>query len=200
MPPDNDQEVKLVALLDLDEEDQWIRAETPWGEPIEANNGGGTYRLLNDCTYAPLRYGDVVHAELGGDSRLQVTGIQSVVAGYWSLIYMPDDLEDIDVTSVTNQLTENGADGTSWGFGPLTVCWGPEISFDDILDIYVSVLPNGWQVAALFDADDRLEVLQSDIQFILEEYDPAEDEPIDYWAPEVSVWKKLGADTPELLA
>lgn len=192
--------VKLVIVFGPQMDEEGPRGESPWGEVIEANEGGGLYKVRNDCTLVPLQVGDIVTAQLAGDSRLQVTGIQSLVTGAWSAFSIPEDADDAEVVRVGNGLIALGAVSASGGMGQLTVCWSADISVDQVWQLIRANLNSKWELILLTAGDMRLQDVNSRIQYELVVQDPDDYLPIDYWAPEDPEWQKLGIREPDMLA
>ena len=63
--------------------------ESLWAEPVEADHGGGSYRLQNSSFVVPLAAGDVVRAERAGDGELQVTGLVSASGSVLTVVGAP---------------------------------------------------------------------------------------------------------------
>ena len=61
--------LRFVARADLPD------TEDLWAEPVDAHDGGGTYRLLNTSFVVPLGAGDTVRAAIDGRGRLQIVDI-----------------------------------------------------------------------------------------------------------------------------
>ena len=77
--PASQELVKLIAYFTEDDEDGvMLDAENLWAEPVDANPGGGTYRLTNVGLFIPFAPGDVVRAQINGHSRLAVVGVESL--------------------------------------------------------------------------------------------------------------------------
>jgi hypothetical protein len=72
-------------------------AEGLWAEPVDAHEGGGTYRLANNACLVPLAAGDLVRAELDGHGSLQVTDLVEPVPALLTLVdvdeSVPDDVD-----------------------------------------------------------------------------------------------------------
>lgn len=192
--------VKLTIVFNPDAYPEGPRAECPWGEPIEANSGGGTFKILNNCSSIPLQVGDVVTAELAGDARMQVTGIQSLVPGVWSTFLIPEGADDPEVIRGGNQLIKRGAKSADGGLGQLTICWPPDKSVDQVTQLLAGSHVDRWEMILVTAGDCRLQSLNAWIQFELVEQDPREFEPIDYWAAEDPGWEKVGVREPAVLA
>src|SRR3712207_6416216 len=90
----SDDLVKVRVRLKPDEEDEGP-VESLWAEPLDAHEGGGTFRLENNSFMAPLAAGDVVRAELDGDGVLQVTALVESGGGVVTL-FEPADWDGVE--------------------------------------------------------------------------------------------------------
>ena len=68
-------------------------SESLWAEPVEADQGGGSYRLRNSSFVVPLAAGDVVRAEQAGDGELQVTGLVGASGSVLTMVGAPPGAE-----------------------------------------------------------------------------------------------------------
>jgi hypothetical protein len=62
--------LRFVGRADLPD------TEDLWAEPVDAHDGGGTYRLLNTSFVVPLGAGDTVRAAIDGRGRLQIVAVR----------------------------------------------------------------------------------------------------------------------------
>lgn len=173
---DQENEVKLVFLINLEVWPDGIRAETPWGEKLDDDANSGSYRVLNDGGTVPFMFGDIVSAEIAGDSRLQVTGIESIVSGTWTELEPPAGTTNEEKQRIVEPLAQLGADWTSGQGMSVTVCWPKERGIEEIWELYEELLPQGWEVIGILDGEERLFVLNEVIDFELDMVDPFADD------------------------
>jgi hypothetical protein len=170
-------------------------SESPWAEPVQANGGGGTYRLQNDLLFTPLRHGDLVRCELDADSILQVVEILEVVPGLLLGFDHPENTEEI-VKPVLERHVARGfevnriRDGLAEIFVPQGKLDRGEVSLE---------IPANWVLAERLDGPQRLDVAERDIDFDLNTVPYMNHEPIDYWAADDPAWTEVGVDHPDVL-
>src|SRR5512134_3634622 len=61
--------------LRFKESEDLPEAEGMWAQPVDAHDGGGTYRLANTSFFVALATGDTVRAALDGHGALQIVDI-----------------------------------------------------------------------------------------------------------------------------
>ena len=93
-------------------------SESLWAEPVEADQGGGSYRLRNSSFVVPLAAGDVVRAEQAGDGELQVTGLVGASGWVLTMVGAPPGAE-LDLQPVVEAWSAGGALWTEARTG----CW-----------------------------------------------------------------------------
>jgi len=170
--------------------------ESPWAEPVDATDGGGTFRLQNDLFFTPLRHGDLVRCELDADSLYQLVAVEALMPGVLYGFEHPRDTEHI----VRPALEANIAAGfevnrVADGFAEVFV---PGASADAPLAL--PQIPSAWELVERLDAFGRLAQAERDIDFELNHTPVMNVGPIDYWSADDSAWAELGADDPEVLA
>lgn len=199
MTNERENEVKLVAVFRLDDDMEGPSAETPWGEPVNADEGGGTYRVLNDCVFAPLRYGDIVRAQLDGDSRLQIVGIESLAEGVWSRFETPDSADQSTINDVAQRFNNFGVTSISGGMGVLVACWMPELTVQQVAEACAVVLPQDWPDPHIVGSGERMTLLRETLQFEIDE-STSTPEQVNYWTADDPAWADLGVTDPDMLA
>jgi len=124
--------------------------EQLWGEPVDAHEGGGTYRLLNSSFVVPLAAGDVVWAEPAGDGVLQVTGVATPSGSILTMIGGPPGAE-LDFEPVVERWSQGGALWTEGRGGLLVTIWSDQMRLEAIESVVRPTLAEGlvWLATAL---------------------------------------------------
>ena len=98
--------LRFVARADLPD------TEDLWAEPVDAHDGGGTYRLLNTSFVVPLGAGDTVRAAIDGRGRLQIVDIVRPCDRVLTVTGHEDSVSTEDAQEVAQGWTE-GTDGST---------------------------------------------------------------------------------------
>jgi len=116
--------------------------EALWATPVDADGGGGTYRLENSSFMVPLGAGDVVRAELDGEGMLQVTGLVEPSPMILTVVAAPPGAE-MDLQPVVAVWSERGAFWTEGRSGMLVTVWSRGVQLDTIAEVLEPVVTNG---------------------------------------------------------
>lgn len=175
-------------------------AETMWAEPVEAHDGGGTYRLMNTSFMVPLAAGDVVRAEIDGWGGLQVVNAVEPCDRVMTVVEFPE-ADDAKVKAIADSWTK-GTDGwTEGGNRMLFTIWAegmPLPAVSTILDAAIGSL-EGWEWHAAAGPEHRTEADLGDVDFELDRDGPEPFET-DYWAPDDPEWAARGVTDPDMLS
>ncbi len=174
--------------------------ESLWAKPVDAHEGGGTYRVGNNAFFASLMVGDVVRAELDGYSRLQVTGIEHLWAGMRSCVEYPDDTSSDLIQSTADSWKERGAVFTEGGANLLTTNWPEELTAAAVRSLLAETVPSDWTVHEVDDEATRAQLLPDEPDFELVRSDLEATGPVDYWAADDPGWAAVGVTDPGALA
>ena len=116
--------------------------ESLWAEPVEADQGGGSYRLQNSSFCVPLAAGDVVRAERAGDGELQVTGLVSTSGSVLTVVGAPPGA-DMDLRPLVEAWSEGGAWWTEARGGLLVTVWPEQMRLEAIEVVIRPTLAQG---------------------------------------------------------
>lgn len=175
--------------------------EGMWGEPLEANDGGGTYRLLNSSFMVPLAAGDTVRAALDGRGALQIIDIVEPCDRVLTVTGYAATADKDEVRRIADTWTEGNDGWTEGTSGLLYTTWPAGMSLlevDEVLRDSIGDRPE-WQWLATAQPADRRRAEHQDVEFELDREAPPVHET-DYWAPEDPAWAERGIDEPEMLA
>lgn len=174
-------------------------AENMWAAPVDANDGGGLYRLENSSVMVPLAAGDLVRAELAGDGRLQVTDVHQPCP---SVLMVTEVLGEVAGAETDETISRWAAAGAVWteGHGQMLVTvWGGE-SIEEILELVKPDIQAGRvHLLAMAPPEGRAREQQDEIDFELDRSEP-QVQTTSYWVGDDPYWADSGYDSPELLA
>lgn len=167
-----------------------------WATPIDANGGGGTYELANCATFPWLAAGDVVRAELDGESRLQVTDVLEPADGILTAVRFHDA-----------GLAEEAGDawrghGALWsegGMGIMKTIWETGVGWNRIERAVAPYLARGLVWLGGATADERTRDHHPDVDFGLERL-PSARVSTTYWVADDPYWREVGLDDVGFLA
>lgn len=188
----------VSVRLRLRELEGSVHSETPWAQPVDARDDGGTYRLANDLLFAALRVGDVVQCELDGNSGYQIVGVVSLVEGTLYTFEHPVDTEDV-VVPIVNELVEAGCavnrprDGYVQSLVREPLQWARPL----LGGVH---LPDAWTLVEVLSAADRERAIDAEADFELDTSTLAPSGTVDYWAPDDGRWSELGVVDTDVLA
>ncbi len=117
-------------------------SESLWAEPVEADQGGGSYRLRNSSFVVPLAAGDVVRAEQAGDGELQVTGLVGASGSVLTMVGAPPGAE-LDLQPVVEAWSAGGALWTENKNGLLVTVWPEQLRLEAIESVVQPTLSLG---------------------------------------------------------
>lgn len=175
--------------------------EGMWGEPLDAHDGGGTYRLLNSSFMVPLAAGDTVRAAVDGHGRLQIVDVVQTCDRILTVTGYDDTVGEDEAQRIADAWTEGTEGWTEGTNGLLYTIWPlgmPLTEVDEVLRAWIGSRP-GWEWHATAQPADRRRDQHEEIDFELELDVPPPPET-DYWAPEDPVWVERGVTEPEVLA
>ncbi len=102
-----------------------------WAEPIEADEGPGTYRLQNSSFVVPLGAGDVVRAQPAGDDVLQVVELVGPCPSILTVVAAPPGT-DLDLQPIVEEWSAQGALWTEGRSGMLVTTWSEQMRLEAI--------------------------------------------------------------------
>lgn len=196
MPEDH---VKL--RLRFKESEDLPEAEGMWAQPVDAHDGGGTYRLANTSFFVALATGDTVRAALDGHGALQIVDIVAPCDRVLTVTEHTDGVPDQEVQRIADAWTE-GTDGWTEGTnGLLYTIWPEGMGLEEVSDVLQRSIGRSpawtWHATAL--PADRVRGQHTEIDFELDTTAPPEF-ATDYWAPEDPEWAARGITDAERLA
>ena len=185
-----------------------MRSEALWAQPKDAHEGGGTYELLNVSIFCALAPGDVVRAQINGESRLQITAVESFINRCVSGMTVDPEVferrpsqEVLDHASVrlARRLEAQGAHVEGPG-GALTCSWPRNMTTTQVWKRLSKALEaeSGWTVVGVWSPEDRADWLS--LALDATPVVGKASETSTYWAADDSRWEELGVDDPALLA
>lgn len=195
--------VKVRArLLPSDDGSPGFGGESPWAEPVDAHDGGGTYALRNSLVFAPLVYGDVVRCELDGNSMLQIVEVVELVPA--TLVFFEYPVGQAGADKELRELSRMGDDvmvsRVAEGLVQVAVT-RPELVEPGGRAIGGWRAPQWWEtVDEPILPDERAEAIDSVVDFDLDTSSSFPTGPVDYWAAEDPGWAELGITDVEALA
>lgn len=183
------------------EGDHLPAGEGVWAEPVDANDGGGLYRLLNSSFIVPLAAGDLVRAQLDGHGRLQVADVVEPSARTLTVVGYPDDASDDDITQVSDGWASATGASTERASGMLYTVWPQGTTVDRIARMLAQSIGggDGWSWVSTWMPRDRARDQHRDVDFEVDLEPPPMFET-DYWAPEDPEWAARGVTDAERLA
>lgn len=216
--PASQELAKLVAYFTEDDEDGvLLDAENLWAEPVDANSGGGTYRLTNIELFLPFAPGDVVRAQLNGHSRLAVVGVESLSDRCAvTFIYDGEGGEDSGDFGVADESVDMGELSTSFARSlethgvhvegpPGMLCtswpegWGPD-EFKPVAEQCMAEHP-GWWPGSWYTAESRVEEIERVLDASRDvQPEMASPEQAAYWAADDPGWEAIGVTDASTLA
>lgn len=175
--------------------------EGMWGLPVDAHDGGGTYRLLNSSFMVPLAAGDTVRASIDGRGGLQIVDIIEPCDRVLTVTAYSERVDPDEAQRIADAWTEDTDGWTEGTHGLLYTTWPegmrlPEI--DAVLRLSIGHLPD-WNWHATAQPADRERWQHHEVDFELDLEAPPVHET-DYWAPDDPVWAELGITDVETLA
>ena len=176
-------------------------AEGLWAEPVDANEGGGTYRLENHAFAVPLAAGDLVRAELDGRGQLQVVDLVEPGPGQLTVVELSGSKPEAEVHEALERWTAAGAQWTEGTAGYLTTVWSPGMGEQDILRVLDPDIDSGLIEPVTIDGPEgrARAALADDVRLELDRT-PPEVVITDYWAADDPKWRDRGRDDPDFLA
>ena len=163
--------------------------EGMWGLPVDAHDGGGTYRLLNSSFMVPLAAGDTVRASIDGRGGLQIVDIVEPGDRVLTVTAYSEGVDPDEAQRIADAWTEDTDGWTEGTHGLLYTTWPegmrlPEI--DAVLRLSIGHLPD-WNWHATAQPADRERWQHHEVDFELDLEAPPVHET-DYWAPDDPVW------------
>jgi hypothetical protein len=174
-------------------------SEGLWAKPVEAHDGGGTYRLENNAFMVSLAAGDVVRAELDGRGQLQVVDIVEPSPALVTVVEVNEGVPEDTVTQAIERWSEHGARWTEGTAGYLTTVWADELPEDAVMAVVEPDLDSTFTPISKAGPLDRTRDALVEIDYELDRT-PPDEVHTDYWAADDPVWKELGYGDPEFLA
>ncbi|WJZ02312.1 hypothetical protein [Corynebacterium freiburgense] len=193
-----DQRVKIFFKSLLQEPDAagfFVPSEHCWAEPIQADEGGGTFAMRTTGYGIPFTVDDIVRAQLNSEGELQVVSIERLTPGWVAWVALPPHSGDLRREALL-ELLGVGSFAAEGGEDMLRIAWGEEISRKELEARFRKYQDwmNGYM---LLTVEQRAELLQEAVDLKLEMREPVQ---TDYWAADDPAWRGLGVDTPEFLA
>lgn len=180
--------------------------EGMWALPVEATDAGGTYRLANNGFLCPLVVGDVVEAQLDGDSRLQVTGVRERGGRVGWRVRFDDSADEADVKGVLDDWCATGTT-VEWGHDWVSVSLDPVAGDRGRPKLPELVFARAVGIVAEFDQlSDGSTLTAADMaqfDFTLRREPSPELQPrhtTAYWVGDDPYWTDHGLDDPDFLA
>jgi hypothetical protein len=175
--------------------------ERMWAEPVDAHDGGGTYRLLNSSFMVPLAAGDLVRAAVDGHGDLQIVDVVQPCDRVLTVTTYADSEPDEEVQRIADAWTEGTNGWTEGSNGALYTVWAEGMGLTDVGAVLGRSIAGraGWEWHATALPGDRTRDRQGDVDFGLDTEAPLVVET-DYWAPEDPAWLVRGITDPGLLA
>jgi hypothetical protein len=171
-----------------------------WAEAIDANDGGGTYRLLNNSYCGPVCVGDVVSAALDGDGQLQVIDVIETADVQLSAFATNPRMSEEAVRAMGDSWRAAGA---SWSEGTgdvLVTVWRSEVTRAHVVATLENEQRAGHgELVFVAGPEERTRDQLDHVDFTLdtvEHFPPVE---TTYWAPDDPYWREHALDDPEFL-
>lgn len=173
-----------------------------WAQPVDAHDGGGTYRLFNISYFVPLGLGDIVRAELDGDGLLQVVDVVDVVDvadAVWSRFASSPWLSDDEVRAMGDSWVERGAQWSEGSSHVLTTMWPGMSAIDVRRALEGDIRAGRGSVVDIVAPADRTTCHQSGVEF---RKGGLTSEPVEttYWIGDDPWWAAHGYTEPDFLA
>jgi hypothetical protein len=151
--------------------------ESLWAEPVDAHEGGGTYRMQNSSFVVPLATGDLVRAEQAGDGVLQLTGLVAPSGSILTVVGAPPESE-LDLTPVVEAWSEGGALWSEGSGGLLVTTWPEQMRLESIEAVIRPTLALGVAWLATAFPSTRVAENMPEVDFELERIvmEPIEDD------------------------
>lgn len=168
---------------------------------MDAHDGGGTYRLLNNAFFIPLGLDDLVRAELNGDGLLQVVDVVEPSARLLTMVAFDAGMSADQVHKVADGWAHSGGAWTE-GRGPYCVSsWDESETIDSVLEHLAAALAGGtvFELLAVSPPDQRDRASQSEIDFALDTAEHLAPSATAYWAAGRSLLARARARFPRLL-
>lgn len=196
---DEDDLVKVRVLFRPAED--MPHSENLWAAPVDAHDGGGTYRLENHAFFVPMAAGDVVRAELDGHGQLQVVDVVQPSRSLVTTVEVDRAASEETVQVALERWAHSGATWSEGSAGFLTTSWETWMTQDQITDVIGPDIDSDLvQPAYIATPDERTrEALADEVDFELDRT-PPEAVTTDYWAGDDPAWAELGRDAPDFLA
>lgn len=202
MDTHHDDESLVQVLLTLRAaEGSFLPDELLWAAPVEAGEGGGTYRLLHPAIEAPLTLDDVVTCRLDGHGRLRIVEVDEPAPRMHTGLAVPAGTHSAVIEQLVAAWGETW-NCLSWVFGPLVLTAWPTTmdvyAVDAVLIADVDSRP-GWEVIGLAEPHERTTAMLAGlVDFDLVVAPPASTED-GYWAADDATWARLGVTESEAL-
>jgi len=142
-------------------------SEGLWAEPVDAHEGGGTYRLQNSSFMVPLGAGDLVRAEPAGDGVLQLVELVSPCASILTVVAAPPGA-DLDLQPIVEEWSSQGALWTEGRAGMLVTTWSEQLRLEAIEAVIKPTLARGLTWLATEFPATRVAANMPEIDFQLE--------------------------------
>ena len=141
-------------------------SEELWATPVEAGEGGGTYRLANSSYMVPLAAGDVVRAELNADNVLQVTGLVGPSRMIMTVLAAPPG-SAMNLEPVVAVWSKSGAYWTEGRSGMLVTVWAEWIDLPAIAEVVQPAVDAGVEWLATAPPEVRVADNMTEVDFEL---------------------------------
>ncbi|WP_062522743.1 hypothetical protein [Demequina silvatica] len=175
-----------------------LAGEWPWATPVDADEGGGTFRLENFLMMTPLVVGDLVRCERGEDSHLHVVEVLALMPGLLLGVTHPSDIE-ATVRPVAQELIHAGLAVNRPGDGFLQV-WANAYPPHLAQDLVRREWPDGWEVVERLDPVGRIRHVDEAVNFTPAPFPRAAEGDTGYWAADDPAWARHGVSDPATLA
>lgn len=173
--------------------------EWMWAEPLDAHDGGGTYRLFNISHYVPLGLGDVVRGEIDGDGDLQVVAVVEPADAVWTRFCWARRLTDHEVRRMGDSWCERGSQWSEGDGTCLATMWPLMTSAEVRRALATDVRAGRGALVEIVEAAHRSTRHQRGIDFRLA---AASNVPVTttYWVGDDPWWSAHGYTAPDFLA
>lgn len=192
----------VEVLVRLRPEDWRPAGEVVHATPVDAHDGGGTYRLRNTLAYARLMVDDVVRCQVNASGHLQVVDVVEPSDLTCSLVYLPGTIDEAAVARAAKRWVAAGALGHErQNQLLLATVWRAGTTVAHVRRTLAPDLASG--LVELVDVNEphhRTREHQGDVDFALDPVDALPPTDTSYWVGDDPWWAEHGYDDPTLLA
>lgn len=192
----------VEVLVRLRPEDWRPAGEVVHATPVDAHDGGGTYRLRNTLAYARLMVDDLVRCEVNATGHLQVVDVVEPSHLTCSLVYLPAPVDEVALSRAGERWVAAGALGHErQNEVLLSTVWRAGTTQADVRRVLAPELASGLvELVDVNEPADRTRDRQGDVVFELDPVDALPPTGTAYWVGDDPWWAEHGYDDPALLA